>query len=314
MKQRIFTPAMPMVKLTSASGPDSPEGSIVELNSLNLTGRLIRSIDVKLIDPNPFAPRDVYSLATIAERAEALRVQGQHDPIHVIPNQDIPGRYIIADGWTRVRACIEHSVFNELLAEVHTDLSVEEASWFGYEQNEERQQLCDLDKALFYEKLIATGIPSVEVARRAKQSKTMMSFYRSYMRLPEDVLEIIRQNPNKFGANVAYHLQKLHDKLGLRKTVALTSKFAAEDQTVRWLINQVQSLLNPNAVKAAPPSKQVKYVNGYYKQKGDTFEVSISVAEEHRTEFSNALEALLDKVAVQILPTEIIYSSKPNAQ
>ena len=265
------------------------------------SGRNLQFIGIHIIDPNPLAPREVYTQEMILCRAEDLRSQGQHDPIHVIPNPDTPGRFIICDGWTRVLACREHKVLDALLAEVHLELNLEESAWFGYEQNECRSMHCDLDRAMFYEKLITSGVSAAEISRRAKLSKTMMSFYRSYAKLPEDVMELVLQNPVKFGANVAYQIYKVKDKCGQRKAVALAAKYASEDQTVRWLINQAQALLNPNVTKSIETSKQTRYSNGYYKQRGDLFEVSIAVPHDKRITFANALEELLDSV-VEVLP------------
>lgn len=261
--------------------------------------RSLQAIKVHLIDANPLAPREVYTPQMILERAQDLRGQGQHDPIHVIANLDTPGRFIICDGWTRVQACLVHKVSDTLLAEVHPGLSLQEAAWFGYEQNEGRQQHCDFDRAMFYEKLIAEGVNASEVARRAKLDRSMMSFYRSYAKLPDDVLQIVRMHPAKFGSRVAYELSKLNESLGSRKTVALATKFADEDQPVRWLQNQVQAYLHPTSHKASAPLKHVRYANGYYKQRETGFEVSIDVPAEKREAFAQALENLLDTVAVQ---------------
>jgi len=261
--------------------------------------RNMRAIGVDLIDPNPLAPREVYTPQMILERAEDLRSQGQHDPIHVITNPNERGRFIICDGWTRVQACREHKVLESLLAEIHDGLSLRDSAWFGYEQNEGRAQQCDLDRALFYEKLIAAGETATEIARRAKVSKTMMSFYRAYAKLPNDILDIARQYPEKFGATEAYQLHKLFDKCGLRKAVILAEKYTAENQTVRWLTNQVQSFINPVAQKSRTTGKTVRYKNGVYKQRGDSFELAITVDAEHREAFAQGLEKLLDMVAVQ---------------
>lgn len=261
--------------------------------------RTLQVIKVHLIDPNPLAPREVYTHQMILERAQDLRSQGQHDPIHVIPNPDTPGRFIICDGWTRVQACLVHKVLDGLLAEVHMGLSLQESAWFGYEQNEGRQQHCDFDRAMFYEKLIAEGMNASDIARRAKLDRSMMSFYRSYAKLPDDVLQIVRMHPAKFGSRVAYELNKLNENFGIRKTVALATKFADEDQPVRWLQNQVQAYLNPTTHKGSAPLKHVRYANGYYKQRETGFEVSIDVPAEKREAFAQALENLLDTVAVQ---------------
>lgn len=317
------TPILPMPSFSNRSISDDvaessfEKVSVSELDQSNehdshqIDYRQTKHIALHLIDPNPLAPREVYTPEMILERAENLRSQGQHDPIHVCPHPERPGRYIICDGWTRVLACLEHKVFDSLLAEIHPELTNTESAWFGYEQNEGRQQHCDLDRAMFYEKLISAGEPPSEVCRRAKLSKTLMSFYRAYAKLPESVMEIIRQHPNKFGATAAYQLFKLYDKCGERKTVSLAGKFAAEDQPVRWLTNQVQASLLPSNSKAKVPSKQVRYSNGVYKQRGDSFELTITVDAEHRETFAQALEQLLDTVAIH-QPEEPTQTSNGN--
>ena len=300
VKQRTFAPHIPLPAYSN-SAPDAKDDPATPQAELSIAaGRNLQNIPVGLIDRNPLAPRTIYTAAMIQERAEALRTQGQHDPIHVTPNTDAPGRFIICDGWTRVLACVQHQVLPELLAEVHADLSPVESSWFGYQQNEERSQHCDLDRGMYYEKLIAGGMKPSELARRTKLSAAQVSYFRSYSKLPEDVLEIIQADPNKFGSLVAANLFKLYDKCGLRKTVALAGKFAAEDQTVRWLVNQVQTQINPSAHKAGVPLKHIRYSNGYFKQRGDGFEVSISVPADKREAFAAALEELLGTVAEQV--------------
>lgn len=296
---------VPPLKVTSALPPKA-----VPI-STNGSGRNLMMIDVRLIDPNPLAPREVYTPEMIRDRAEALRTQGQHDPIHVIPNPDQDGRFIIADGWTRVQSCLEHKVLEELLAEVHDNLTLEESAWFGYQQNEEREQHCDLDRALFYEKLIAAGETSADVARRAGVSRSQMTFYRAFSKLPPDVVEIIKGAPTRFGANAAYQLSKVADKVGLRQAVRLAVKFAEENHTHAWLVNQTQALLEPKTSKTPTASKQVRYKNGYYKRRGDAFEVNISVEPSKRVKFAMALEELLATVAEEFNEDDTSKGSAP---
>lgn len=258
-----------------------------------------QKIAVSLIDPNHFAPREVYTPKMIQDRAEALRTQGQHDPIHVIPNPEKPGRYIICDGWTRVQACRDHKVMHELLAEVHEGMTLEESAWFGYQQNEEREQHCDLDRAMFYEKLIAAGESAAEIARKAGVSRSQMTFYRAFSKLPLDVIEIIRTEPSKVGANAAYQISKIAERVGVKQATRITVKFVEENHTYSWLVNQVQTLLQPKRTKQPSASKQIRFNNGYYKQRGDTFEVSIVVDPSKSANFAAELEILLATVAVE---------------
>ena len=300
-KQRTIAPPPVLTALNrgpAAIEPEAPQVATPE-QTPSVVGRDYRVIDVLRIDANPLAPRDVYTPAMLSAMADALRTQGQHDPIHVIPNPDAEGRFIIADGWTRTTACIEHKVLPSLLAEVHTDISIEEAAWYGYAQNEERKQHCDLDRAMFYRKMLTTGESQTKIAQRAGISKSTFSFYIAYAKLPDDVLEIARENPEVCSYNVGYQLHKLIAKSDkhMKRAVTLLRRFIDEKQTFRWLESQVQSSLHPTGHKLAATMKHLRFANGYLKQKGESFEVQIAVPEEKREAFSSALEALLATVA-----------------
>jgi len=275
-----------------------------QLDLQQILGRTLRKIRVDLIDPNPLAPREVYTPQMILDRAEALRTQGQHDPIHVIPNPEKEGRFVICDGWTRTLACVEHKVFDELLAEIHEELTLEESAWFGYQQNEEREQHCDLDRAMFYEKLIAQGMKPAEVARRAKMTRGNMTYFRSFSKLPLEVIELVKEEPSKFSAAIAYQLMKLYEHSGLKKTISLAMRFSEEGRTRSWLISQVQTAMEKHEPKGPASSKQVRYANGYYKQRDNSFEVNIEVDPSKRKEFADALEALIATVGKQVPPQE----------
>lgn len=307
MKQRKFAPSIPMMplpemRLTNTEPTFSAESanSDHQQDAQLVLGRNLRKIRVDLIDPNPLAPREVYTPQMILDRAEALRTQGQHDPIHVIPHPEKEGRFVICDGWTRTLACIEHKVFDELLAEIHEELTLEESAWFGYQQNEEREQHCDLDRAMFYEKMLEQGVKAAEVARRAKLSKTNMTFFRSFARLPAEIIDLVKEEPTKFSATVSYQLLKLYEHSGLKKTLSLATKFSEENRTRAWLVSQIQSAMEKHEPKGPASSKQVRYANGYYKQRDNSFEVNIEVDPSKRREFADALEALIATVGKEV--------------
>jgi ParB family chromosome partitioning protein len=56
-------------------------------------------------------------------------------------------------------------------------------------------------------------------------------------------------------------------------------------------------LTEPRHNRNSAASREIRYANGFYKQKGDAFEVNIVVPPEKRTQFASALEALLATVA-----------------
>ena len=294
---RRFTPTEPVsidnlkADLSSSIANDPPT------TATPFHGRDLRSIEPNLIDENPYAPREVYTPEMLLERADSLSKHGQRDPIHVIEHPDIQGRFMIADGWTRTQACIAPKALPSLLAEVHHDISAPEAAWLGYEQNESREQHCDLDRAMFYEKQYANGMTPAEVARRTKLSKTLLSFYRSYAKLPEEVLKIIRLNPKRFGSTSAHHLGRVAQHCSESKLIALATNYSTTDVPLRWLVDQCANLIN-NSARGPQKTigKTVRYNNGTLRQKGSKFDLSLDLPEvAARESFALELEQLLAK-------------------
>lgn len=280
-------------------GPAAPPTFTIDEKTepQKVSGRQLLQLDVKLIDPNPFAPREVYTPAMIKARADALRTQGQHDPIHVIPNAEAEGRFIICDGWTRVQACLQHKILDSLLAEVHAGLSLKESAWFGYQQNEEREQHCDLDRAMFYEKMIKAGMSATQLAAKVGLSKAAMSTYRAFAKLPEDVMEIVRLDTRRFSAYPVSYIQRVCDRLGALQGVRLAVEFSTNGQSHTWLVNRANTLLDPKKRNSPLPSVSVRYRNGFYKNQGQNFSISLCVADDKVEQFRAGIEALLATVA-----------------
>lgn len=267
-------------------------------------------IDVSLIDANPFAPREIYTSQMLLTRAEELRTQGQHDPIHVIPHPVDAGRFMIADGWTRVQACQLHQALPSLRAQVYLDMTPLQAGWFGYESNEGREAASDYDRGMFYAKLLAEGESQTSVAERVGISKTALTMFLSFHRLPDEVHAIITENPKKFSYKATYEISRIYEKAGVRKALAVAIKFAAEDLPLKWLLNQTQAVLHPTKSTQPATQKYLRYANGVYKQRGDTFEVSMQVAPEKRDLFASELEKLLSTVAIDAPPAAEFADNK----
>lgn len=260
-------------------------------------GRDIRQISLDLIEENPYAPREVYAPEVLRERADSLRANGQYDVIHVIPHPEKPDRFMIADGWTRVTACRVHKVLDTLAAQVHHDLSPLQAGWMGYNQNESREQHCDLDRAFFFDKMYAQGMTQSEVAKKTGISQTQLSFYTAFRKLPEETLQIIRINPGRFPAYIAQNLAKVARKVSEDKASSLASIFSSNGQSVNWMINQCSLLLEkePRSPQKQKIGKVFRYSNGVLRQKGLQFDLSIEIDEADQDEFNKALDQLLNK-------------------
>lgn len=256
----------------------------------------VQFIAVDLIDPNPLAPRTVYTPEMIQARADDLRTQGQHDPIHVTPNLDKPGRYIICDGWTRVQACLVHGTLKTLRAEIHPDLTGVDSALFGYQQNEGRQQHCDLDRAMFFEKLKATGLSAVQVSTLTGIPENRLSMYKALASLPVLVLQQIEKSPELFGYNAGAQLARLcpanaaDSDPGVVKAARIAEAFAAGDKTFKWLKAQVESYLAHKPRSVLRTGANFRFPEGFLRGRGDTVQLELRIETPERQ--SSLLEEL----------------------
>lgn len=256
----------------------------------------VQSIAVDLIDPNPLAPRTVYTPEMIQARADDLRTQGQHDPIHVTPNPDKPGRFIICDGWTRVQACLLHGTLKTLRAEIHHDLTGVDSALFGYQQNEGRKQHCDLDRAMFFEKLKATGLSAVQVSTLTGIPENRLSMYKALASLPALVLQQIEKSPERFGYNAGAQLARLcpanaaDSDPDVIKAARIADAFASGDKTFKWLKARVESCLTHKPRTVLRTGVNFRFPEGFLRGRGDTVQLELRIDTPERQ--SSLLEEL----------------------
>ena len=260
----------------------------------------VQSIAVDLIDPNPLAPRTVYTPEMIQARADDLRTQGQHDPIHVTPNPDRPGRFIICDGWTRVQACLVHGTLKTLRAEIHHDLTGVDSALFGYQQNEGRKQHCDLDRAMFFEKLKATGLSAVQVSTLTGIPENRLSMYKALASLPALVRQQIEKAPEIFGYNAGAQLARIcpanaaDSDPGVIKAARIAEAFAAGDKTVKWLKAQVETYLAHKPRTVPSTGANFRYPQGFLRGRGDTVQLELRIdTPERQTRLLEELRSFL---------------------
>jgi len=259
-------------------------------------------LDATLIDQNSHPPRSLYLDDGIRVIADSMRADGQRDAIHVIPNPAKPNRYIIGDGWTRVLATRSYNLNNGvLLAKVHTNLSEEQASWLGYSQNKDRNGATDYDLGVYYQGWNASGMDWEEIATRAGVSKAQMTYYAAFSKLESDVLSLVKATPQRFSANVAYHLSRLQAQAGVSVAANLANKFLTNEQTIKWLKEQVDDALAKLGRQGRKRNDsntvmfQRRFSVGHYRQrKNGQVEMAIQIPDTSRVaEFNQAIESLL---------------------
>ena len=254
-------------------------------------------IDAFSIDENQHAPRQQYSDSTILDLAASIRDKGQRDAIHVIPNPKKPGRFIVGDGWTRVQAIRAKDLQGlRVKAVVHHDLNEVDVAWFGYWQNEERNEHTDFDRATFYNKLRAEGWTWEQISVKTGLPIGTLSVYGNYERLDPDVLDFVKRYPKKVTLNVVAQLVRMNAAKGLDATLSLCRAFIENDESIRWLRERVQVATESRKPerKSSSVKFQRRYASGMFRQRTDgSIEVSGTIPQDKLEEFNAAMDRLL---------------------
>jgi len=235
-----------------------PDANLVPFNASKAvtSDQTLVEIPISIIDPSPLPPRHVYTPELIAERAQSLREDGQLMPIQVRPSHDNPGRYIIVDGWSRVLAAKEYEVLETLRGEVVDFASAEEAAWYGYKCNEEREGHSDLDRAFFFASLLNDefGGNVSRLADRAEMDRTKLSKILLFVKLPAAVLSVIETKPKDFGYNSVGFILDVLNGAGESAAVKFAEDIITSELTVTQRASLKNRLLNikPKSAKQEP--------------------------------------------------------------
>lgn len=217
----------------------------------------LKMIPASLIDENPLPQRSIYLDEEVRAIAESMKANEQRDPIHVRPNPEIKGRYIIADGWTRVLATrmfgAEMGLPQTLEARVKDDLDDLQGCLHGYLQNEERNALADIDKGLLFHKLVVDRkMTNRDVAKMfGVKSESDMSLFTSFGKLSQGVIALIGPHKATFSKSFAYEVAKIQKNHGEKAGLAATMQVIGKQMSIQDI-----KLLNEKINKAAAVGSQ----------------------------------------------------------
>jgi ParB family chromosome partitioning protein len=150
----------------------------------------VRSLPIDSLRPNRFQPRSHFAEAQIEELAESIRAQGIVQPLVVTPEGD--GWAIIAGErrWRAARKAGLESV-PVVVREVADDRELLELALV---ENLQRSDLNPIEEAEAYAALQEKfGLSQEAVAARVGKARTTVTNALRLLRLPEEVLELLRE-------------------------------------------------------------------------------------------------------------------------
>ena len=150
-------------------------------------GRQVCWLPMAEIHPNPQQPRKAFDDLRLMELAASIRQHGLLQPISVRPVQ---AGYEIVMGERRFRAC-------QLLGFTHIDAFVlsangQETALLALIENLQRENLHYFEEAEAYADLLSQGMSQEMLARRLGKSPSGVANKLRLLKLPREVLEILR--------------------------------------------------------------------------------------------------------------------------
>ena len=194
---------------SSAVKPPLPEITNVAtkpslLPAERVKGAKPQDVPIDLIDTNPFNARQIYRPERVAELANSIAAHGQEIP-GIATSRG--GRVVLVAGHYRLRALKQLGLPTMLLM-VHDNLSDRDLYAMSYRENAERESQTSLDNAFAWKKLLDEGIykSETEVAEATGMSLPNVNKTMAVLRLSNQTLEVLKQNPGQFALSSIYEL------------------------------------------------------------------------------------------------------------
>ncbi len=206
----------------------------------------ILSVRVEDISPNPVQPRRHFDEEGLRELSESIRSYGILNPLTVRLRC---GQYELVAGERRLRAA-KLAGLSEVPC-ILMDVNMEDAGLLALVENLQRRDLDFLEEAEGLRKLIRMfGMSQEEAARRIGKSQSAVANKLRLLKLPEDVLEALREN--RLSERHGRALLRLPDAAAQRAALAVILE---QNMTVAAAEAYVDALLAPEAPDK-PPQKE----------------------------------------------------------
>lgn len=219
-----------------------------------------RELDVDLLEPNRFQPRQAFSEAKLEELAQSIRTHGFIQPIVVRPAGD---RYQIVAGERRWRAAQRLGLSRVPVAiKSISDHDLLEVSLI---ENIQRENLNPIEEAKAYHRLSQEfGLTQEQVAQRTGKDRSTVTNFLRLLKLPKEIQQMVLEDRLSMG-----HARALLAMEGASEQRALAEKTVESG----WSVRQVEKVIS--ASKAPNQPKKTKRVDPNVRAATETLERSL---------------------------------------
>lgn len=226
--------------------------SILDDNFIEEKKDSIKTLKISDIEPRKNQPRKTFDEEGLQMLADSIAIHGVLQPIIVRENHAFPGTYEIIAGERRWRAAkMAGNTEIPVIVVDGNDLKIAQISLV---ENVQRENLNAVEEALAYSALIESfGLTQEQVSREVGRSRSAIANMLRLLDLPDDVLELLRDD--KLSAGHARALLSLDSE---EKMSAAAQKVIEGNYSVRETERLVKRMLDEkdSAEVAVKPDAQ----------------------------------------------------------
>ena len=149
----------------------------------------LRELDLDLLEPNPFQPRQVFADAKLEELSQSIRTHGFVQPLIVRKHGN---RYQIVAGERRWRAAQRLGLLR--VPALVREISNEKLLEVSLIENIQRENLNPIEEARAYHRLAHEfGLTQEEVAQRTGKERSTVANFLRLLKLPKDIQQMIQE-------------------------------------------------------------------------------------------------------------------------
>lgn len=271
--------------------------SIEDVNYGNLEEKIMETVKEEEVQElpidelrvNPYQPRKTFNEDSLQELSESIKEHGVFQPI--IVKKSIKGYEIVA-GERRFRA--SKLAGKKTIPAIVRNFTDEEMMEIAVLENLQRENLNVVDEANAYKTLMTNlNLTQEQVSKRVNKSRSHITNLLGILSLPENVLELIKEN--KISMGHARVLSKLSD---IDKINDLVSKIVEENLSVRELesITNEEDFTRKNKINKKIKSNEYnsleKDLTEYYGTKVKISNKKLIISFENNQDLNRILEMI----------------------
>lgn len=255
------------------------------------------------VKDNPFNARKIYKESKVKERAASIAKDGQLQPAPACIDPEDPTSFILIGGHYRKRGLLHlgrtHIQLKLLKASSHLDLYR-----LSFSENNEREDGTPLDNAMAWQDLHDQNVVSSddEIAATIDVPRSTITKHRQLLLLPPSVLEILKENPERFVFTSAYLLHTLSKHMDVLELEKIAQQIASEGGMSTRELEAIKARFDsPKTRKVKEISRQHKIMVGDvllgHIKEWDSGRVELDVKVENQAEREKLVAELRERFA-----------------